>query len=80
MIIPVSKKALDGAPGTGDRNRDHRVITCRYLRRGAEGQCTAEAVDPDADVLICMRHAARVLELINTRAGTTRHTFEDGQP
>ena len=38
-----------------------RYEQCRYLRRNGE-QCTAEAVDPAADVLLCIKHMARVVE------------------
>lgn len=36
-------------------------VTCRYLRRNGE-QCTGEAVDSTADVLLCITHMARVVE------------------
>jgi hypothetical protein len=39
---------------------------CRYLRRNDE-QCTAEAVDPEADVLICVKHLARAVKLFEDR-------------
>jgi hypothetical protein len=44
------------------------VIRCRYLRRNEE-QCTAEALDssPDAEIVICQKHAAAVLDLVNAR-------------
>jgi hypothetical protein len=42
-----------------------RRVTCRYLRRNDE-QCTGEAIDPNADVLICSKHAARVMALVRT--------------
>ncbi|MBX6387022.1 MAG: hypothetical protein IRZ07_29270 [Microbispora sp.] len=38
-----------------------RRVTCRYLRRNGE-QCTGEAVDSTADVLLCIKHMARVVE------------------
>ncbi|MFI6329870.1 hypothetical protein ACIBBG_16405 [Micromonospora chersina] len=40
-----------------------RLIRCRYLRRN-NAQCTAEAVDPDGQVLLCTKHLARALQLI----------------
>jgi len=46
------------------------VITCRYLRRN-DVQCTAEAVDPEADILLCTRHLARAMTLLRT-AGIPR--------
>lgn len=38
---------------------------CRYLRRNDE-QCTAEALDSSetAEILLCSKHAARVIELV----------------
>ena len=48
-----------------------RLARCRYLRRNDE-QCTAEAIDPDADILICAKHAARVMRLIATQRETAR--------
>ncbi|MFG2002313.1 hypothetical protein ACGFNU_24485 [Spirillospora sp. NPDC048911] len=38
-----------------------QIIRCRYLRRSGE-QCTGEAADPAADVLLCLKHMARVVE------------------
>lgn len=43
-----------------------RKTTCRYLRRNAE-LCTAEAVDPDGEILLCVKHLGRAMELVNTR-------------
>ncbi|MGW1057602.1 hypothetical protein [Micromonospora rubida] len=61
--IAVSRKPLDDAPGAGRaRPGQPAKLNCRYLRRGAAGQCTAEAVDPDADVILCARHTALVVE------------------
>ena len=43
------------------------MITCRYTdRRG--NQCTAEAVDPNGELLLCVRHLAAAIELIRTLA------------
>jgi hypothetical protein len=36
--------------------------TCRYVSVGA-GLCTGEAVDQEADVLLCQKHLGRVLEV-----------------
>lgn len=44
-----------------------RVTRCRMLRRRGD-QCTAEALDEMGEVLICLEHAALVIELIS-RAG-----------
>ena len=46
-----------------------RIITCRYLRRDGN-QCTAEALDPDADILLCAKHTALVMTLVQERLGT----------
>ena len=48
-----------------------RLTRCRYLRRDAN-QCTAEAVDPDAEILLCTKHLARALELVQIHMATTR--------
>lgn len=36
---------------------------CRYLRANGE-QCTAEAVDADAEILLCLKHFGRASKLI----------------
>lgn len=41
-----------------------RITTCRYLHPGATGQCTAEAADPEGEILLCTRHLAAALQLI----------------
>lgn len=46
---------------------------CRYLRRNAQ-QCTAEAVDPDADILLCSKHLARAMELYRSALARARRT------
>lgn len=52
-----------------------RHIQCRYLRRSGE-QCSAEVLDPDAEVLICAKHAGRVLELTKRRMTTAKKTVQ----
>ncbi len=48
-----------------------RRITCRML--GTTGdRCTAEAIDPLGDILICLHHAAAVMALINERTTTAQ--------
>ena len=42
------------------------VVRCRYLDRNSN-QCTGEAVDPLGEVLLCTRHLARALELVQAR-------------
>jgi hypothetical protein len=40
-----------------------RIVTCRYTK--AFGQmCTAEAVDPQAEVLLCTAHLAAAQRLV----------------
>ena len=45
-----------------------RKTRCRYLKRDGN-QCTAEAVDDTADVLLCAKHVALVMELLKDRLG-----------
>lgn len=40
-----------------------RTVRCRYLRRNDE-QCTGEVLDPNADVLLCGKHVARAMRLV----------------
>lgn len=37
---------------------------CRYLRRNDE-RCTAEVADENGEILLCRKHVARALQLIN---------------
>lgn len=39
-------------------------VTCRVLS-GRGNQCTAEAVDPNAELKICVRHLAEAQRLIH---------------
>lgn len=43
-----------------------RKVVCRYVRRDGY-PCTAEAIDPTAEILICSKHAAKVIDLVNGR-------------
>jgi len=43
------------------------VTTCRYTNRHGN-QCTAEAVDEQGELLLCVRHLAAAIELIRTLA------------
>lgn len=45
--------------------------TCRVLNRHGN-QCTAEAVDPTAELLICTRHLAAAQRLIHEAYRRTR--------
>lgn len=40
---------------------------CSIVRRSGD-RCTAEALDPNGDVLICSKHAARVMQMLRERA------------
>jgi hypothetical protein len=42
-------------------------VTCRVLNRRGN-QCTAEAVQADAELLICTRHLAEAMRLVNARS------------
>ncbi|WP_165906273.1 hypothetical protein [Streptomyces sp. Z26] len=54
-----------------------RRITCRYLK-AYDTQCTAEAVDPGGEVLLCIRHLAAAQRLVG--AAVARDTRENEQP
>ncbi|MDX3555306.1 hypothetical protein PV729_26665 [Streptomyces europaeiscabiei] len=41
-----------------------RIVTCRVLS-GRGNQCTGEAVDPDAELKICVRHLGEAQRLIH---------------
>lgn len=45
-----------------------RRITCRVANRLGD-LCTGEAVDPDGEILLCLKHLGRALELFRRRAG-----------
>ncbi|MFC6017232.1 hypothetical protein ACFP2T_13570 [Plantactinospora solaniradicis] len=49
-----------------------RLITCSVIGRHSGNRCTAEALDPDAEVLICARHTGLVMEMVNARMPTAR--------
>lgn len=42
------------------------MTRCRYLRRN-DAQCTAEAVAEDEELLLCSKHLARALELLQRK-------------
>ncbi|MEV2236683.1 hypothetical protein [Micromonospora sp. NPDC049891] len=58
------------------RNRpgQPRIITCRYLNTSGN-QCSGEALDETADVVLCGRHTALVVEHFN--AAARRHLGDD---
>lgn len=68
MIVEVSRKPAPGAETVRRADREDRITLCRYLRRGAQGQCTAEAVDPGGEILLCPKHLGRVVELLRNTA------------
>jgi hypothetical protein len=45
-----------------------RVVRCRYLRRN-DVLCTGEAVDPDGEILLCTKHLARAMRLVDAATG-----------
>lgn len=45
------------------------MIQCRYLRRN-DAQCTAEAADESADLLMCTKHLGRAIELLKAKGFT----------
>jgi hypothetical protein len=47
------------------------IVRCRYLRLNDQ-QCTAEALDPDGDILVCSKHSTRVI------GSLLRRTIEQG--
>lgn len=61
------------APTRPSASTQDRAVRCRYLRRSGE-QCTGEAADPAADVVLCLKHMARVLE--HARATFARYKKE----
>lgn len=46
---------------------ESRRVTCRYLKAFGT-QCTGEAVDPDAEVLLCTAHLAAAYRLFSSAA------------
>ncbi|PJM98111.1 hypothetical protein CG740_37135 [Streptomyces sp. CB01201] len=52
-----------------------RIVTCRYLK-AFDTQCTAEAIDPDGEVLICVRHAAKVMRTVQAAEASLNRAFD----
>lgn len=48
-------------------------VQCRYLRRSGE-QCTGEVLDPEAEVLVCAKHAGRVMEMVKRTMAQAKKT------
>jgi hypothetical protein len=40
-----------------------RIVACRYTKTFGN-LCTAEAVDPDAEILLCTTHLAQAMRLL----------------
>ncbi|MFF7200495.1 hypothetical protein [Streptomyces sp. NPDC008141] len=40
-----------------------RIVTCRMTNR-LGNRCTAEAIDPGGEAVICVRHAAEVMRTL----------------
>lgn len=51
-----------------------RIVTCRYLK-AFDTQCTAEAIDPAGEVLICVRHAAKVMRTVQAAEAALDRAF-----
>lgn len=43
------------------------IVRCRYLRLNDQ-QCTAEAADPNAEILLCLKHMARAFTTVRDKA------------
>lgn len=68
--VRVSHVPDPEAPGTGRAGRgESRLTLCRYLthRGPVLERCSAEAVEPDAEIELCLTHLAAALELITRR-------------
>lgn len=50
-------------------------VTCRVLS-GRGVQCTAEAVDPHAELKICLRHLAEALRVVEVARQRGRNARE----
>jgi hypothetical protein len=48
-----------------------RITRCRYLRSNDE-QCTGEVADEHGEILLCLKHLGRALELVNARQAILR--------
>jgi hypothetical protein len=66
-FVITSRKGTDDPVKSVATPTHERRVSCRYLRRSGE-QCTAECLDPEGDILICAKHAARTVVLIKHRA------------
>ncbi|MEK8107423.1 hypothetical protein NKG94_23900 [Micromonospora sp. M12] len=48
-----------------------RAIRCRYRRRN-DDMCTGEVVDPHGEILLCGKHLARALQLVQIHMASAR--------
>lgn len=53
---------MNTSPNPREPVASTRKVICRYRRRNDE-MCTGEAVDPDADILLCAKHLGRAMSL-----------------
>jgi hypothetical protein len=47
--------------------RDEKVVRCRYTGEHSDDFCTGEAADPQGEILLCLKHLGRAMELIERR-------------
>lgn len=68
MIIATSTRPAPDAPGAG-RRAGERIRTCRYLvhRGPVLERCSAEVVEEDGEVELCLTHLGAALVLISRR-------------
>ncbi len=71
---PITLRTVrDELQGLAADVRAMRAITrCRYVVRASRSLadaeiCTGEAVEPDAEIHLCLRHLGAAMELINRR-------------
>lgn len=50
-----------------------RVVTCRMTNRYGN-RCTAEALDPNGEAVVCARHAAEVMRTVSEAQAKTPET------
>lgn len=50
-----------------------RATRCQVLTTGRRGvnRCESEAIDPAGEILLCLKHAARAIELLGRQPGIT---------
>lgn len=55
------------------------IVRCRYLAHHDE-RCTAEATMPDGDVLLCIKHMARAIAVLDSVGYTVLPPASSRQP